>query len=490
MNNYHVCVVSSTGKPLMPTKRFKKVRKLLKFGQAKAIVRKPFTIQLKYETDGYTQPYILGIDPGGKEIGISLRKDNGEIIELGHLEARSTEVSENMTNRRMYRRSRRRHHRLKRQRRAKKCKTNFEEKRYQITGIGESLLCKWIKPKLVKFHNRCREKGWLTPTARHLLTTHKNIVKKIAKRLPIKEVSLEYGKFDLQKLNAPEIQGVEYQNGRKKGFGNAQQYALCRDKHTCRLCNKNNKLLQVHHVIWGSKGGADTPENLLTLCVRCHKKVHKNAKTDSKVKELFKGVRKRQVHTTLLNTIMPAFQKWLEKKFDKVSITYGYKTKEKRRELGLAKEHFIDAYLVSLKDADDGAEIDWENMDVYRYKQFRRHHRQIIHAMRDRNYKDGKKIVAKNRRKRTGQTEDSLLELIENKGKSIMACLRILPGKKVIRSMFKAFAKGDVVKYKGKHYVVKGYGEMGRRLGFVDCKDYVPTKECRLVTRNQGLVCI
>ena len=43
----------------MPTKRFGKVRRMLKNGEAKAIKSKPFTIQLLYETTYYTQPLIL-----------------------------------------------------------------------------------------------------------------------------------------------------------------------------------------------------------------------------------------------------------------------------------------------------------------------------------------------------------------------------------------------------------------------------------------------
>jgi len=56
MRDYEVQVVSKSGKSLMPTKRFGKVRRLLKENKAKVIRRKPFTIQLLYETTEYTQP--------------------------------------------------------------------------------------------------------------------------------------------------------------------------------------------------------------------------------------------------------------------------------------------------------------------------------------------------------------------------------------------------------------------------------------------------
>ena len=107
MTDYKVYVVSKSGKPLMPTKRFWRVRRLLKSGRAKVICRHPFTIQLLYETTEYTQPLTMGIDPGSKHIGIAVRKENGEIVETGVLETRTREVTENMSERRVHRRSRR-----------------------------------------------------------------------------------------------------------------------------------------------------------------------------------------------------------------------------------------------------------------------------------------------------------------------------------------------------------------------------------------------
>ena len=57
-----VYVISVDGKPLMPTKRYGKVRRLLKQHRAKVVKREPFTIQLLYETTHYTQNTIIGID--------------------------------------------------------------------------------------------------------------------------------------------------------------------------------------------------------------------------------------------------------------------------------------------------------------------------------------------------------------------------------------------------------------------------------------------
>ena len=161
---------------------------------------------------------------------------------------------------------------------------------------------------------------------------------------------------------------------------------------------------------------------------------------------------------------MPELFKLLQARFGEVSLTYGYETKEKRRELDLPKLHHIDAYLVTLAEENQAKEINWDSVPVYEYRQFRRHHRQLIHATRDRNYKEGKKIVAKNRRKRTGQKKDSLAKLMEKCGVAIVPRLSILSGKKVVRSNFKEFRKGDVVRYRNRVYVV-GSGVFGSDSG-------------------------
>ncbi len=487
----YIYVISKTGKPLMPTKRYRRVRLLLKSGKVKVVKRKPFTIQLLYETTEYIQKLTLGIDPGSEKIGFAVRKNNGEVVFASEVGSRKLEVSKNMLERKMHRQSRRQHRRQEKQRRARKNNTAFATKQYEILGSEKVLNCKFIKPGKIRFCNRQRKKGWLTPTAVNLFRTHVNIIIQIKKIMPINNVCVEYNKFDIHKLKNPEIKGKEYQDGRKKGFLNSQAYVLCRDKHKCKLCEKNKGILEVHHMIKVSNGGTDNPENLITLCKKCHEKVHKNLKIATKLKKIFGKLKKRHVHTTILNTIMPKFYEWLIKNFNKVLITYGYETKEKRRKFNLEKMHALDAYLITLNSANhDFVLPNFTTIKVYQYKQFRRHHRQLIHATRDRNYKLENKIVAKNRNKRMGQLTNSLADFVEINGKNKLTKLNILKGKKVIRSKFKKFGKGDTVRYKEKVYIVKGYGEMGRSIGFINQKKYIPAKDCKLIIKNTGLVCL
>ena len=121
------------------------------------------------------------------------------------------------------------------------------------------------------------------------------------------------------------------------GYINVTDYVLCRDSHTCQACKKKTGSMYVHHVIWRESGGSDTPENLVTLCDKCHSKVHKNQHYNKKIVKVFKGVKKRFVHTTILNSVMPKFYEWLTNNFKEVTKVYRYETKEKRRTFDLPK---------------------------------------------------------------------------------------------------------------------------------------------------------
>ncbi|MFQ6072435.1 MAG: RRXRR domain-containing protein, partial [Methanosarcinales archaeon] len=66
-----VYVISKNGKPLMPTERHGKVRRLLKTRLAKVVKKIPFTIKLLYATTEYIQPVTVGVDIGSSRVPIS-----------------------------------------------------------------------------------------------------------------------------------------------------------------------------------------------------------------------------------------------------------------------------------------------------------------------------------------------------------------------------------------------------------------------------------
>ena len=76
-----VYVQDINGKPMMPTTRHGKVRRLLKDKKAIVVNLCPFTIKLMYVTSDYKQEIVLGVDAGTKKvIGDSFI---GKIIDSG-----------------------------------------------------------------------------------------------------------------------------------------------------------------------------------------------------------------------------------------------------------------------------------------------------------------------------------------------------------------------------------------------------------------------
>ena len=100
-----VYVLNRNGNALMPTKRYGKVRRLLRDGQAIVVRREPFIIQLIYDTTNYTQPITLGVDAGTVHVGLSATT---ELKELFSAEVQlRTDIVKLLSQRREARRTRR-----------------------------------------------------------------------------------------------------------------------------------------------------------------------------------------------------------------------------------------------------------------------------------------------------------------------------------------------------------------------------------------------
>ena len=246
-------VISREGKPLDPTKRAGKVRRLLKSGQAKVIHRKPFTIQLLIDTTHYTKAYTLGVDSGYMHVGLSVISDKEEVFSA------EVELLQGQVER------------------------NEERHSYRRTRRGR---LRYRKPR---FDNRKRNEGWLAPSIQHKLDSHIRIIEMLKTILPITREIVEVATFDTQKILNPAIEGLEYQEGCQKDFYNLREYILHRDSHKCQNPDCKNKdknpILELHHIMFKSNGGTDSPNNFITLCTKCHTpKNHKGFLKDWKPK--------------------------------------------------------------------------------------------------------------------------------------------------------------------------------------------------------------
>ncbi len=332
-----VYVISQTGRPLMPTQRHGKVKRLLKSGKAKVVRRTPFTIQLLYATTEYTQPVTLGVDPGYGKVGLSAVTDKKEVFSA---EANvRTDIPRLLSTRRQYRRAKRSR------------KTRYREPR---------------------FNNRVhsKHKGWLAPSVENRIQFHVKLIKLICSILPVSSISIETAQFDIQKLKNPDVVGKEYQQGEQAGFWNVREYVLWRDNHLCQNCKGKSKdaVLEVHHLESRQTGG-DRPGNLLTLCKTCHKRHHAEGFKLPKPSTGFRA----SAHINIM--------RW--KLYDRVqelgipvSISYGFQTKSRRISQGLRKSHANDAFVIA------GGNGQIRDSDRMQFRQVRKQNRKLYKGTR------------------------------------------------------------------------------------------------------------
>jgi 5-methylcytosine-specific restriction endonuclease McrA len=58
-----------------------------------------------------------------------------------------------------------------------------------------------------------------------------------------------------------------------QAYDRLRRQVLERDGWRCQQCGQRRSL-EVHHLQLRSQSGADEPENLITLCRRCHQRRH------------------------------------------------------------------------------------------------------------------------------------------------------------------------------------------------------------------------
>lgn len=328
-----VYVLDIEGKPLMPTERHGKVRRLLREGRAHVIRLQPFTIQLDYGSTTYKQEVSLGIDAGSVHIGVSATTNKKELF-AAEFELR-TDIVEKIANRSELRKTRRSR------------KTRYRQAR---------------------FDNRKRKEGWLAPSIMSKIERHLNVIRFVHLFLPISKTTIEVAQFDVQKIKNDKIRGIEYQQGEQMGFWNVREYVLARDGHKCQHCKRKTKdpILNVHH-LESRRIGGNAPNNLITLCETCHKAYH-HGEFELKIK---RGTSFRDA--AVMNIMRWALYERAKAEFKNVYFTYGFITKCTRIENGIEKTHCADALCIS-------GNAKAERKETYLKCRFLKRHTRALHV--------------------------------------------------------------------------------------------------------------
>ena len=306
-------------RPLMPC-RPARARRLLKSGRARVVRLFPFTIRLvdRLLEDSSVQSVLVKIDPGSRQTGVALvradEKAHHHALFFVNLVHRGESIRDALTARRNCRRRRR----------------------------GN------LRHRAPRFLNRTKPQGWLPPSLRHRVDTATAWVAKLVKLAPVTGIVEELVKFDAQKLQNPEISGIEYQQGTLFEY-EVREYLLEKFGRKCVYCGAENVPLNIEHVVPKARGGSNRVSNLVLSCVDC------NQKKDAQPVDVFLKNRpevldriKRQLRTSLADAAAVNATRWslfnALKAFGlPVETGSGALTKFNRHTFGVPKEHWLDA---------------------------------------------------------------------------------------------------------------------------------------------------
>lgn len=330
-----VFVLDKHKKPLMPCTE-RRARLLLERGRAVVHKMEPFTIRLKDRTveESVLQPLRLKLDPGSKVSGVAVLREDSEdestVIFMGEIRHK-TNIKEKLGERRNLRRSRRNR------------KTRYR------------------KPR---FKNRRKPIGWLPPSLLARVNQTMSVVTKLRNSLPITSISTEHCKFDTQKLQNPEISGVEYQQGELFGY-EVREYLLEKWGRKCAYCGRESIPLQVEHIVPKSRGGTDRVSNLTLSCARCNRDKGPKTAEEFGYPEIQRLAGRPLRSAALMNATRWKLYGSLKEMGLPVECGSGALTKYNRIRLGLPKAHGYDAICVG-GDVPEKVGIDIDYLNVWR----------------------------------------------------------------------------------------------------------------------------
>ena len=314
-----VFVLDKNQKPLMPCHPAR-ARMLLAKGKAAVFRQAPFTIILLTREGGELQKITLKIDPGSQTTGsvlVAHFDGNHQVVWGSHLKHRGTVIKQALDQRRAVRRARRSRH-----------------MRYRAS----------------RFNNRKRSQKWLPPSIQSRVDNVVQLSKRLSRIAPIAAIAVETVRFDMQKIQNPEISGIEYQQGTLFGY-EVREYLLEKWGRKCTYCQVTDIRLEIDHIIPKSSGGTNAVDNLTICCRRCNEKKGKQSlqeflKDSVHIQRILSSSKRSLKDAAAVNASRLAVGRALSSLNIPISFWSGGQTKYNRVMQNLPKEHWIDAACV------------------------------------------------------------------------------------------------------------------------------------------------
>lgn len=359
-----VFVLDKNRQPLDPCHPAR-ARKLLKAGRAAIFRRYPYTIILKDReiANSVVHLHRVKLDPGSRTTGVALlNEDTNTVVWGAEIEHRGAHI-----HLRMIARASQRHGRRNRT-------TRYRAPRFRNRHPAPCIICgknARRKHKTCRLHTRIRPETPATsrrlpPSLESRVANIETWTRKIIRLAPITAISMELVRFDLQALENPEIQGVEYQQGTLAGY-EVKEYLLLKFEHKCAYCDGLSKdpVLEVEHMTPKGCGGTNRTSNLAIACHTCNQT--KGKRTPEEWVDALRRSRKAIDQTRMancrkvraqakaplkdaaaVNTTRWALWRRIQALGLPVETGSGGLTKFNRTRLGLPKEHWLDAACVGI----------------------------------------------------------------------------------------------------------------------------------------------
>ncbi|WP_165350938.1 RNA-guided endonuclease IscB, partial [Ectobacillus funiculus] len=252
--------------------------------------------------------------------------------------------------------------------RYRRSKFRYKTKRVYVEGKGKK---KGGYRKISISFTSSRPKGWLPPSMQSRVDNTFHWIDTFYSLLPKCKLHIEVGKFDVQKMMNPDIQGKEYQEGDTFGYHDVRYFVFARDNYTCQVCKKKGGILQTHHIVYRSHDGSNAASNLITVCTTCH--THENHQEGNILWKWM--VEKKKTKRYKEGPFMNIFRRRVFDTYPDAYIIYGSMTTPRRKELQLEKTHYNDAIAIT-----GITNIKENTAHVLSIKQFRKKKRSLHEA--------------------------------------------------------------------------------------------------------------
>ena len=358
-----VFVVDKERRPLAPCTP-RRARLLLSERKASVLRRYPFTIILK-ESYPTTSPchLRLKIYPASRTTGLAvINESTAEVIWAAELKHRSQLIKKALESRRSLRNGRRSR------------KTRYRPARW---------LNRMRKPPVFADAEGVILTGkWLPPSLQHRIEVVMTWVERIRLYLPITAISLEIMRFDTQKLQNPEINGVEYQQGTLRGY-EVREYLMEKWSRKCAYCGAKDTRLEINHLISMSRGGSNRVSNLTLACKACRDQkgaanLEEFLATKPKLlKKLQSQAKVSLKDVAAINSTRLALLERLKATGLPVEVSSGGETKFNRNQQQAPNSHWLNAVCVGASTPDN---LKWQQVKPLAIKAMGHGKRQMVNV--------------------------------------------------------------------------------------------------------------